>query len=231
MNKKYVVIDLEMCRVPYDKRSDYDGLKSEIIEIGAVIVDENLEITDTFKSYVSPEIGLLDNEIKNLTGINESNIENAPKFKTVFRNFIEWVPEGAIIVSWSETDKHQIMEELKTKNIEIDNIENIDNLLENWQDCQQEFTERMKSLRIYKLSEALVIADINYDENIHDALVDAKNTAMLFIKMKKEKVLKLSKHYNTESENKTHSYNPFVDLLNNLDKDNKEKNTKNKKKK
>ena len=34
----------------------------------------------------------------------------------------------------------------------------------------------------YKLSEALSIADISYDDGAHDALVDAKNTARLFAK-------------------------------------------------
>ena len=47
----------------------------------------------------------------------------------------------------------------------------------------------------YSLKEALIAADINYDEHIHDGLIDARNTAELFIKMKKEPVLKLNKYY------------------------------------
>ena len=83
----------------------------------------------------------------------------------------------------------------------------------------------MNAKKIYSLSEALVIADIDYDENIHDALVDAHNTALLFIKMKKEKVLKLNEHYNDDSSTKTYTYNPFEEMLLN----NNNKNKKNKK--
>lgn len=203
---KYVVIDLEMNKIQYDKRAEKDQLRSEIIEIGAVIVDENLNITDTFKTYVSPEHSLLDNYIKGLTGIKYSDVESAPVFKDAIKGFIKWLPKDSIIVSWSDNDKTQIETEASSKGVDISEMENY---FDTWYDCQVEFTEKMNAQRIYKLSEALVIADIDYDENIHDALVDAKNTALLFIKMKKEKVLTLNKDYNDESQCKSHTYNPF----------------------
>lgn len=209
-NNKYVVIDLEMNKVQYNKRAELEQLKNEIIEIGAVIVNEDLNITDTFKTYVSPEHSQLDNYIKGLTGIKNSDVKNAPVFKEAIKIFIDWIPKDAVIVSWSDNDKLQIESEAKAKDVDISKL---DKYLETWYDCQIEFTEKMKAIRIYKLSEALVIADINYDENIHDALVDAKNTALLFIKMKKEKNLVLNKEYNDESNCKTHTYNPFEELL------------------
>ena len=72
-NKKYVIIDLEMCKVPRSKRDKKFSCRNEIIEIGAALIDENLTITDTFQTFVSPEFGVLDNFIKNLTGINDSD--------------------------------------------------------------------------------------------------------------------------------------------------------------
>ena len=39
-----------------------------------------------------------------------------------------------------------------------------------------------------------------FDENSHDGLVDAKNTAMLFIKMEKEPVLVLNEYYRKSRE-------------------------------
>ena len=67
-NKKYVIIDLEMCNVPRSKRSKKYCCRNEIIEIGAALIDENLKIVDTFQTYVSPEFGVLDDFINNLTG-------------------------------------------------------------------------------------------------------------------------------------------------------------------
>ena len=64
----------------------------------------------------------------------------------------------------------------------------------------------------YRLSEALIIADIDYDENIHDALVDAKNTALLFAKMQREPKLTLNAYLKTE-ETATAMFTPFAGLL------------------
>ena len=73
----------------------------------------------------------------------------------------------------------------------------------------------MNSSKNYRLSEALIIADIDYDENIHDGLVDAENTAMLFAKMKREPKLKLISCYVTENEHNT-MYTPSGGLLKNF---------------
>ena len=39
------------------------------------------------------------------------------------------------------------------------------------------------------------LSDIDYDEAIHDGLVDAKNTALLFRKMRTEEVFRFNKYY------------------------------------
>ena len=52
---KYVMIDLEMCNVSRGTKGY--GYKNEIIEIGAVLMSENMEIIDGFCTYVSPQYG------------------------------------------------------------------------------------------------------------------------------------------------------------------------------
>ena len=98
------------------------------------------------------------------------------------------------------------------KNLEIPKLEKY---LDTWEDCQKTFGEKMNSPKTYRLSEALIIADIDYDENIHDGLVDAENTAMLFAKMKREPKLKLISCYMTEDEENT-MYTPIDGLLRNF---------------
>ena len=220
-HNQYVIIDLEMCKIFDEKIIKEKDFKTEIIEIGAVVVNENLEITDSFKQYVSPQYGLLDEYITNLTGVKYSDIQNASNFHESIEQFLQWIPKDSVIVSWSDNDKYQIEKELQLKDI---NLIEFDNYFDTWEDCQQEFSEKMNATKIYSLSEALVSADIDYDENIHDALVDAHNTALLFIKMKKEKVLKLNEHYNDDSSTKAYTYNTFEEmLLNNNNKTKKNK--------
>ena len=92
-------------------------------------------------------------------------------------------------------------------------LESFNNYLETWEDSQQEFSNKMNANKNYNLTEALVIADIKYDEHIHDALVDARNTALLFIKMKIENELTLSKDYNDDTITQTYTYNPFASFF------------------
>lgn len=205
---KYVIVDLEMCNVPKGIKRDTYNWRNELIQIGAVVVDESLNITDEFMTLVSPEFGAIDNFIEKLTGISRKAVQGAPKVKEALELFVNWLPSDAVLVAWSENDENQIRKELEAKNILV---EGLDDYLDTWVDCQKTFGEKMNAQKKYKLSEALIIADIDYDEGEHDALVDAKNTAQLFVKMEREPVLVLNPYYSNQKEEET--YNPFAALL------------------
>ena len=51
----YLVIDLEMCKVPKDYRNKNYKYASEIIQIGAVLLDERYRRRDEICLYVHPE--------------------------------------------------------------------------------------------------------------------------------------------------------------------------------
>ena len=209
---KYVIVDLEMCRVPKGYKRKKFKSAYELIEIGAVLLDDTYEIIDRFKTYVSPEYGEIDQYIQELTGITKEDTVGAPTTKEALELFENWLPEDVVLISWSDNDERQIRKEIKYKNL---NIQGLEKYLDNWEDCQKTFAEKMNSSKKYRLSEALIIADIDYDENIHDGLVDAENTAMLFVKMKREPKLKLISCYMTEDDyNSKHT--PATGLLRNF---------------
>ncbi len=190
---KYVIIDLEMCKVPKNFRTSEYHWAMETIQIGAVIVDENLEITDEFVTFVAPEFGYIDNYIKNLTGITRWDVKGAPSMEEAINALLEWAPQNSIFVSWSDSDKFQIKHEIDGKSIDIVGM---DDILENWFDCQKLFADKIhESGKHYSLKDALIATGIIFDDKIHDGLVDARNTAKLFIKMKKENELQLSEYY------------------------------------
>ncbi len=205
---KYVVIDLEMCRVPKSKKASYPFYQ-EIIEIGAVLLNEDFEVADTFKTYVSPQYGRVDKYIYNLTGITNDVIRKAPSFPDALELFLAWVPEDAVLVSWSHSDKYQLREESTGKGIRFDCL---DALLETAVDCQIAFSKRIDSSKNHSLTDALIIAAIDYDDGAHDALVDAMNTARLYAKMMKNPAMKLNPYYTYEKP-RSSVYNPFSDLL------------------
>ena len=65
----YLVIDLEMCKVPRDYRSKRYKYANETIQIGAVLLDEEFKRIGTLSQFVHPEHGVIDYFIENLTGI------------------------------------------------------------------------------------------------------------------------------------------------------------------
>ncbi len=80
---------------------------NEIIEIGAVKLDEKLNIVDTFKQMITPELTKkLSGRCKNLTGItNEELKENGIGFRDAFSDFARWgAGNDNIYMSWSNSD-------------------------------------------------------------------------------------------------------------------------------
>ena len=75
---KHIVIDLEMNKIARSSEAR-KICKSEIIEIGAVMLDENLQEIGNFRTYVKPEYNdKIAAEIRNLTGITDAMVANAP---------------------------------------------------------------------------------------------------------------------------------------------------------
>ena len=206
---KYVVVDFEMCDVPRGAVRKHYNYGTEIIEIGAVLLDESLNIVENFKSYVAPQYGYINSRIHELTKISFQDVANAPSFKEALEEFLAWVPEDATLVSWSESDECQVKYESECKNL---NIPQLDKFFGHWLDCQRTFGEKMNTARCYNLTEALRLTGIDYEDGEHDALVDARNTALLFAKMEREPELQLS-HYYTEKPSEHLTFNPFADLF------------------
>ena len=96
---QYVVVDLEMCKVPYSNRKKEFHGANETIQIGAVLLNEKYEVVDEFNTYVRPEFGSLDWFITNLTGITSKDLKSAPTMREAMKAFIAWIPEDAFVVN------------------------------------------------------------------------------------------------------------------------------------
>lgn len=89
----YLVIDLEMCKVPRDYRSRSYKYANETIQIGAALLDEEFKRIGTLSQYVHPEYGVIDHFIEKLTGIRNSQVKKAPKLQEALGR-VEIEPEG-----------------------------------------------------------------------------------------------------------------------------------------
>ena len=77
---KHIMIDLEMNKIKKQYRDD-KKLANELIEIGAVKMDDDFNEVDRYQSYVMPDYGKMDSHIIKLTGITDEKLEGAPGFK------------------------------------------------------------------------------------------------------------------------------------------------------
>lgn len=179
----YLVIDLEMCRVPRDYRSKRYKYASETIQIGAVLLDEEFKRIGTLSQFVHPEYGVIDYFIENLTGIKNSQVKHAPRLQEALVHMLNWIGDREYkVYAWSESDRAQILHEIKAKNI-VDG--RIASFMEEsrWVDYQDIFMKRYKMDRKMSLEEALGRAEIDPEGRFHDGLNDAVNTGLLIEKL------------------------------------------------
>lgn len=188
--KYYVVLDLEMCNGVeiLDEAQHYKG-RNEIIQIGAVLMDENLTILDSFNRFVRPEYGKLDEFITELTGITEEDLRGAALLADVLEQFVAWIPEGDVkMVSWSKSDQKQFKRELRYKGIQNDRMKV---LLRHWLDSQKLFADKAPYTKTWSLSNALQMCGITFEGREHNGYDDAYNTAILFTKLMQENTLQM----------------------------------------
>ena len=97
-----IVLDLEWNQ-PFSMRSMITTpvrLHGEIIQIGAVKLNEQLEIVDTFKVMVKPKYyPYMHRKISRLTQIANADLAYGFPFKQAFAYFTAWCPEDAVFLT------------------------------------------------------------------------------------------------------------------------------------
>lgn len=107
----YIIMDLEWNN-SFNKATQ--KFMNEIIEIGAVKLDENLNQVDTFSELIKPVISKkLRSRIKTLTNISNEDVKAGRPFSKVVEDFEEWVGEDAVIMSWGDTDIRTLLTNYK----------------------------------------------------------------------------------------------------------------------
>ena len=106
----FVILDLEW-NGTYSRR--LKGFMNEIIEFGAVKVDENLNILDTFSALVRPPVGKkLSGKIKTLTNLTNEDLATGLQFMQVMSQFKKWMGK-AILMTWGTSDILALIENCK----------------------------------------------------------------------------------------------------------------------
>ena len=177
---KHVVVDLEMNPVSREFREVRRKLNEEVIEIGAVRLDENFQQEAEFQCYVKPEYGPIKKHITSLTGSTQAMVADKKTYAACFQDFVDWVGEEETkIYSWSMSDIKQLRSECRYKLPDFD----IGWLNARWVDLQQEFDDRLGLHNSLALKHALGAMDHKFEGTQHTALADAINTSAILTLM------------------------------------------------
>lgn len=112
---QYVIMDLEWNNVYSIKRG---GFMNEVIEIGAVRLDERLQAIDTFSQLIKSQIGKrLRGHVRELTHLTIEDLQSGSPFTQTMAQFRKWVGNDAVtVLTWGDTDIRVLIENFKLFN-------------------------------------------------------------------------------------------------------------------
>jgi inhibitor of KinA sporulation pathway (predicted exonuclease) len=92
LTKTYIICDFEWNFLPWRINK---ACPNEIIEMGAIKTDVALNVIDTFRIIVKPQIyRTLDKRVKRLTCFTEADLEQGVRFPEAVTLFIDWMTKG-----------------------------------------------------------------------------------------------------------------------------------------
>ena len=179
----HVVVDLEMNPIGREYKEVRRKLTDEVIEIGAVKLDDSFQQVGEFQCYVRPEYGDIKRHITKLTSITNEMVKDQELFGACFQRFLDWIGEDeTTIYSWSTSDLKQLRHECRWKLKEFDTAW----LNAHWVDLQKQFDDRLGLHNSLALKHALGAMDLDFEGTQHTALADAANTSAILALMQDE---------------------------------------------
>lgn len=173
----YIVLDMEWNQPMPGVRLEYKNdrcLANEIIQIGAVKMDENLQIIDTFEINIKPqELKHINHNVRKLTGIDDALLADASDLATAIAEFRTWCGTDFVFLTWGYDDIGVLGTNLSYFGLPTDWLPNFYNL-------QMIFCAQTENLnKQYSLAYAAEHFDITLEKPLHDALTDAYYTALV----------------------------------------------------
>lgn len=181
----YILFDLEFNQeYPFaykNKERILHKCPFEIIQIGAVKLDKNLQTVSTLDTLIKPEIfTTIHPFVEEMTGITMEQLNTEKSFKEVYNEFTEFIKvKGAILCVWGMTDLKELF-----RNIEYYGLrtETIPKEYINLQLYASKYLHCPQGINI-GLQNAVELLNIPITNQFHNAFNDAYYTAEIFKKI------------------------------------------------
>ncbi len=183
----YIVFDLEWNQSNTGREPECGILPFEVIEIGAVKLNDELEIVGKFSHLIKPQVY---HEMHRITGrlihIRMDELRKGRPFVEVMQAFLEWCGDDEyIFCTWGPLDLTELQ-----KNMRFYDMEKLSDRPIGFLDVQKLFSIAYEDRKIRRALEwAVDYLSIGKDIPFHRAFSDAYYTARVLAAMKEKNVL------------------------------------------
>ncbi len=172
---KYIIVDLEAtCWESRRQKSP-----NEIIEIGAVMVNEAGESLSEFCQFVKPlKNPILSDFCKELTSITQAQVDEAQHFPKVLKAFQEWIGVGKddyALCSWGFYDASQFKKDCQLWGLDAA-------WLKPHISIKHQYTGVRGTKRNMGMKSALKLEEIPLEGTHHRGIDDARNIVKIFVR-------------------------------------------------
>ncbi len=153
-------------------------LRGEVIQIGAVKLDEKLNIVGSYSVIVKPRFfRRIHRHVAKLTGISQQMIDRGMSFADAERSFREWCGEEFAFLTWGPDDVPMLADNLRANGIDAAWLDRVYDLQPIY-NAQTDGLNKQRSLEY-------VMEQFGIPQNLpaHDALNDAYFTALVVQKL------------------------------------------------
>ena len=187
----YIVLDLEFNQFfDFKYKSLSNPIKNcpfEIIQIGAIKLDENFNIISQKNFYIQSNIYIkIHPFVEKITGITEDTLADKPSFPEIYSDFIEFISgENNVICTWGGSDINILLSNIDYYKL---NPMSLPNYCINVQQISCSYLNHTHGVTI-GLKNAVEKLNIPLDIDFHNALNDAIYTSKI-LKIVKNKISK-----------------------------------------
>lgn len=201
----FIVLDLEWNQCPTGKSDTIGQLPFEIIEIGAIKLDEALAIQDSFREVIRPQVyRTLHFKTREIVSLRSIDLENGRVFPEVIREFFDWCGPDPYFCTWGPSDLMELQ-----RNMAFHQIPNSFPFPFLYYDIQKIFSIRYEDRRTRRsLESAVDYLSIPKEVAFHSALSDAHYTSLIMQHMTRREILENSSvdYFHTPQQRKEEIY-------------------------
>ncbi|MEW8955931.1 exonuclease domain-containing protein [Clostridium sp.] len=178
----YIIYDLEFNQKSLNSTGEdtksHSKLTFEILQIGALKLNENFETISAFNTLIKPTLyNTVHPYVENLTKITTEKVSSCESFSKVYEDFIKFIGNNEVILCvWGTTDIKEFIKNIKFHDLPISLLP------KKYIDIQKYASKHFKIPKGSKigLKNTVELLDIPFDDNFHDAYNDAYYTTEVF---------------------------------------------------